>query len=75
MESVNSDITAIRNLLETQNIRTNTALSSYLWDLKKKSEISKLQWSILKIVRGYSNILKRCLFMQTRRRHFKSGEN
>ena len=42
--------------------KNDTALSSYLWELKKKtSEIPKLTWSILKIVPGYSNISKRCL--------------
>ena len=41
---------------------SDTALSSYLWELKKKTiEIPKLTWSILKIVPGYLNISKRCL--------------
>ena len=42
--------------------KNDTALSRYLWKLKKKtSEIPKLIWSILKIVPGYSKISKRRL--------------
>ena len=47
-----------------RNVRhqNDTALSSYLWELKKKtSQIPKLISSILKIVPGYLNISKRCL--------------
>ena len=42
--------------------KNNTALSSYLWELiKKKREILKLTWSILKIVSGYTIISRQCL--------------
>ena len=42
--------------------KNNTALSSYLWELiKKTSEILKLTWSILKIVSGYTVISRQCL--------------
>ena len=52
-----SDITTIRILSETQDVRA-IGESSYLWELKKKtSQISKLTWSILKIFLGYSIIL------------------
>lgn len=52
-----SDITTIRILSETQDVRA-IGESSYLWELKKKtSQIPKLTWSILKIFLGYSIIL------------------
>ena len=42
--------------------KNNTAISSYLWELiKKKCEILKLTWSILKIVSGYTIISRQCL--------------
>ena len=42
--------------------KNDTALSSNLWELKKKTgKIPKLTWSILKIVPGHSNISKQCL--------------
>ena len=61
-ESGNSDITTIRSLFINARHKNDTTLSSYLWELKKKtSEIAKLTWSILKIVPGYSNNSKRLL--------------
>ena len=42
--------------------KNDRALSSDLWELKKKtSEIPKLTWPLLKTVAGYSYISKRCL--------------
>ena len=57
----NSNITTIRILSETQDVRA-IGESSYLCKLKKKtSQIPKLTWSILKIFLGYSIILTRFL--------------
>ena len=45
-----------------QKRKNDTALSTFLWELKKSTkEIPKLTWSVLKVVAAYSNISKRCL--------------
>ena len=47
---------------EIRNAKNDTALSTFLWELKKSTkETPKLTWSVLKFVPAYSNISKRCL--------------
>ena len=44
-----------------QKLKNDTALSDFLWELKKSKETPKLTRSVLKVVFAYSNISKRCL--------------
>ena len=47
---------------ENQERKTDTALSTFLWELQKSiKETPKLTWSVSKVVLRYSNISKRCL--------------
>ena len=45
-----------------QKHKNDTALSTFLWELKKSTkETPHLKWSVLKVVPGYSNISNWCL--------------
>ena len=45
-----------------QKHKNDTALSTFLWELKKSTkETPQLTWSVLKVAPAYSNISKRCL--------------
>ena len=45
-----------------QKHKNGTALSAFLWELKKsRKETPKPTWLALKVVPGYLNISKRCL--------------
>ena len=46
---------------EKEKYSKSTALSNYIWDLKKNQESPSISWSILKSVPAYSNMTKRCL--------------
>ena len=47
---------------KNQKRKNETALSTFLWELKKSvKETPKLTWSVLKVVSAYSNISKPCL--------------
>ena len=51
-----------RQSFKDKKHENDTALSSYLWDLKENhNQIPKLTWSIIRFAPGYSNISKRCL--------------
>ena len=51
-----------RQSFKDKKHKNDTALSSYLWDLKENhNQIPKLAWSVVRFAPGYSNILKRCL--------------
>ena len=51
-----------RQSFKDKKHKNNTALSSYLWDLKgNDNQIPKLTWSIDRFAPGYSNISKSCL--------------
>ena len=51
-----------RQYFKDKKHKTDTALSSYLWDLKENhNQIPKLTWSIVRFAPGYSNISMRCL--------------
>ena len=48
--------------LRNQKHKIDTALSTFLWELKKSTkETPKLTWSVLRVVPAYSNISKWCL--------------
>ena len=48
--------------IKNKSYRNDTALSSYLWDLREKHNVFRtLTWSVLKSVPGYSNVSKGCL--------------
>ena len=51
-----------RQSFKDKKHKNDTALSSYLWDLKENhNQIPKLTWSIVRFAPGYSKISKRCL--------------
>ena len=51
-----------RQSFKDKKHKNDTALSSYLWDLKENhNQIPKLTWSIVRFAPSYSNISKRCL--------------
>ena len=51
-----------RQSFKDKKHKNDTALSSYLWDLKKNhNQIPKFTWSVVRFSPGYSNISKRCL--------------
>ena len=51
-----SAITINSMSLRNEKHKNDTALSSVLWKLKKSTrETTKLTWSVLKVVSGYSN--------------------
>ena len=51
-----------RKSFKDKKHKNDTALSSYLWDLKEnRNQIPKLTCSIVRFAPGYSNISKRCL--------------
>ena len=51
-----------RQSFKDKKHKNDTALSSYLWDLKENhNQISKLTWSIVRFAPSYSNSSKRCL--------------
>ena len=50
-----------------QKHKNGTALSAFLWELKKsRKETPKPTWLALKVVPGYLNISKRCLLSLNR---------
>ena len=51
-----------RQSFKDKKHKNNTALSSYLWDLKENhNQIPKLTWSVVRFAPGDSNVSKRCL--------------
>ena len=50
-----------RMLFNNEGYSTDTTLSKYVWEIKKKLKIMpSLNWSIIKSVPAYSNISKKC---------------
>ena len=51
-----------RQSFKDKKHKNNTALSSYLWDLKENhNQISKLTWTIVRLAPGYLNISRKYL--------------